>query len=130
MNLLDAKNYAKTQRKKEPPAPKSAALWTPNRKVYRFKIFELKKNIFGKELYFLTKRLASEDTNDNKSVAQRDIVDSVWLMKEYKAQTYSIEDAIEFHKELAQPAMFNNLNGFCNLRIILDMKSKKKVNIL
>ena len=62
-------------------------------------------------------------------MAKRQIVDPVWLVKEYKAQIYSIEDAINFHKELARPEMFNNLDGFLQTRLTLDMTTKKKVKL-
>ncbi|CAF0786032.1 unnamed protein product [Brachionus calyciflorus] len=66
-----------------------------------------------------------EDKVD-KLIAERQVVDPVWLMKEYKTQTFSIEDAINFHKELARPDMLNNIEGFLNVRFLLDMSSKKK----
>ena len=69
--------------------------------------------------------VVEEDTNDLK-YADRQIVDSVWLMEEYKQQVYSIENAIEYHKEFAQPRMLNNMNGFLHVRLLLDMKSRKK----
>ena len=58
---------------------------------------------------------------------KRLVVDPVWLMKEYKTRTYTIEEAIEFHKELARPEMFNNSDGFLYTRLSLDMTTKKKV---
>lgn len=48
-------------------------------------------------------------------------------MNEYKIQNFNIEDAINFHKELARPDMLDNMDGFLNVRFLLDMTSKKKV---
>lgn len=73
------------------------------------------------------KRESSQEETVDKHILEREIVDSVWLMKEYRPQTFSIEEAIGFHKELACPEMFNNLDGFLNVRLTLDMTTKKKV---
>lgn len=48
-------------------------------------------------------------------------------MSEYKTKIFKLEDAIQFHKEMAQPAMLNNLDGFLHVRLVLDMTTKKKV---
>ena len=50
-------------------------------------------------------------------------------MNEYMEQEYNFETAVKYHKELASSEMLNNSDGFLNLRMILDMKSKKKVII-
>lgn len=70
-----------------------------------------------------------EDVKLDKNFLQRKIVDPVWLMKEYKPQVISIEEAIKCHLELAQESMLNNMNGFMFARFILDMNTKKKVLI-
>ena len=57
---------------------------------------------------------------------QHEIVDDVWLMNEHGPQALEIDEAINYHKEFAQPCMLNNMNGFFHIRMILDMKSKKK----
>ena len=74
-----------------------------------------------------TNRFVQESVATDKKILQREVVDSVWLMKEYKTQQFDIEKAIEFHKELAQPDMFNNMQGFLHVRLVLDMRAKKKV---
>lgn len=66
----------------------------------------------------------------DKRILERKIVDQVWLVKEYAPQLLSIEDAIRYHKELAQPEMHNNLDGFLSVRLTLDMSTKKKVSQL
>ena len=63
----------------------------------------------------------------NKNFIKREIVDPVWLMKEYSPKILKIEDAIQNHIELAQVDMFNNMDGFLTARLLLDMTSKKKV---
>ena len=72
-------------------------------------------------------RMTIEEEVTDKLILQREIVDPVWLMKEYRTQTYSLEDAIQYHKEIARPELFNNENGFLCARIMLDMTTKKKV---
>lgn len=67
------------------------------------------------------------DEVEDKLFLERKIVDPVWLMNEYKVQTFQIEEAIAFHKELAKPEMFNNMDGFLNVRLLLDFTTKKKV---
>ena len=71
-----------------------------------------------------------EDLIMDKNFIQRQIVDPVWLMNEYKPQLLKIEDAINNHIELAQETMFNNMNGFLHARLILDMTTKKKAKFL
>ena len=67
-----------------------------------------------------------DDNLVDKKLEGREIVDPVWLFTEYKPKVYEIEEAIAFHKELAQPEMLNNLNGFLQVRLLLDMSTKKK----
>ena len=86
-------------------------------------VFELKFNLIK------TLRFTTIDVDD-KQLDQRQIVDPVWLMSEYKTQLFKLEDAIQFHKEMAQPAMLNNLDGFMHVRLVLDMTTKKKVFVL
>jgi len=78
-------------------------------------------------LHCKLKRQTLEEESYDKLFEQRKIVDPVWLMKEYKPQILKLEDAINFHKELAQPEMINNLEGFLQVRLSLDMTTKKKV---
>lgn len=77
----------------------------------------------------IIRQIIVEDTTD-KLVAERQIVDPVWLMREYNIQNFKIEDAINFHKELARPEMLDNMEGFLNVRFLLDMTAKKKVKII
>jgi large subunit ribosomal protein L1 len=77
--------------------------------------------------------LIREFVDDNlvdKKLEGREVVDPVWLFKEYKPKIYQIEEAIEFHKELARPEMLNNMEGFLHVRLILDMNTKKKTKFL
>ena len=63
----------------------------------------------------------------DKVANERQVVDPVWLMKEYKIKVYSIEDAINFHKEIARPEIFDNSAGWLQVRFTLDMRTTKKV---
>jgi ribosomal protein L1 len=47
-------------------------------------------------------------------------------LNEYEPQVISIEKAIEYHRELAKEDMLDNMNGFLHVKMVLDMKSKKK----
>jgi ribosomal protein L1 len=100
---LYSKDRTRTRPSKAPSEGKSSSEWVSKRRS----------------------QFVSDDTDD-KIHADRQIVDSVWLMEEYKQQILSIETAIEYHKELAQPRMLNNMDGFLHVRMLLDMKSKKK----
>ena len=81
------------------------------------------------KLRSLVSRAKIEDEKMDKLFALREVVDPVWLMKEYKPQVYPIEDAVRFHLELAQTNMLNNLDGFLHARLVLDMTTKKKVRL-
>ena len=96
------KKSGKTQRAKLPSEGKSSGQWSPRK---------LKQNI---------------EYNTETVTTQHEIVDDVWLMNEHGSHALDIDEAINYHKELAQPCMFNNMNGFFHIRMILDMKSKKK----
>lgn len=88
---------------------------------------------------------ATNSQND-KRFEGRQVVDPVWLFAEYKTQMFEIERAIEFHKELGQPSMFNNLGssseknnsnngsssggGILQVRLTLDMTTKKKTKFM
>ncbi|RNA33404.1 39S ribosomal mitochondrial [Brachionus plicatilis] len=97
----------KTHRKKQPHEAKAQGKWLGKNKG----------------------QLIVEETTD-KLVAQRQIVDPVWLMNEYKIQNFNIEDAINFHKELARPDMLNNIEGYLSVRFLLDMTTKKKTKFM
>lgn len=62
--------------------------------------------------------------------AQVEIVDPVWLMNENKGKLYTIEEAINYHKEIARPEIFNNTEGFIFTRLTLDMTTKKKLKFM
>jgi hypothetical protein len=62
----------------------------------------------------------------DKMFLQRQIVDPVWLMKEYKPQLYNIEEAIGFHIDMAHGDILNSLDSYLHVRLALDMTTKKK----
>jgi ribosomal protein L1 len=109
--LLNTRHYSKNQKTKRSKAPteggKSSSEW-----------------VSKKRTTFV------EDDSQDKLYAERKIVDSVWLMNEYKQQELPIETAIKYHMELAQPRILNNMDGFLHVRMLLDMKSKKKGKFL
>ena len=56
--------------------------------------------------------------------------DDVWLRMYYPPQRHSLVDVIDMHRELACPEMFDNMEGYVNLNIELNMKTNKKVSLL
>uniref|UniRef100_A0A914QA80 39S ribosomal protein L1, mitochondrial n=1 Tax=Panagrolaimus davidi TaxID=227884 RepID=A0A914QA80_9BILA len=55
---------------------------------------------------------------------------SVFLRKSVKTQYYSISKALEMHRELQQPAMFNNPNAPVKLRMELNMETEKATKMV
>uniref|UniRef100_A0AC34GPE4 39S ribosomal protein L1, mitochondrial n=1 Tax=Panagrolaimus sp. ES5 TaxID=591445 RepID=A0AC34GPE4_9BILA len=55
---------------------------------------------------------------------------SVFLRKSVKTQYYSISKALEMHRELQQPAMFNNPNAPVKLRMELNMETEKATKMI
>ncbi|ESO87114.1 hypothetical protein LOTGIDRAFT_229272 [Lottia gigantea] len=52
--------------------------------------------------------------------------EDVWLHAHYPLQRYSLQTCITRHRELAQPAMLNNLDGLVYFEASLDLHSTKK----
>ena len=48
-------------------------------------------------------------------------------MTEYERQKYDFETIVNFHKEVAQESMLNNMSAFVSAKFLIDMRSKKKV---
>lgn len=65
-------------------------------------------------------------TNTILNLSERKIIDPVWIMGEYEAQKYNFDQIIDFHKELAQESMLNNIDTFVSAKFLIDMKGKKK----
>ncbi len=76
------------------------------------------------------KRSQLEVENTDKNFLKREVVDPVWLMNEYKPQLISIEEAMMNHIEMAQPDLFDNLQGYVSVRLFLDMTTKKKAKFM
>ncbi|VDP01071.1 unnamed protein product [Soboliphyme baturini] len=56
--------------------------------------------------------------------------DDVWLKAAYVRPVYSIAEAIEMHRELQHPTMFNNVAAPVVLRLDLNMELEKKNHYL
>merc|ERR1711993_69563 len=52
--------------------------------------------------------------------------DDVYLMKYFNRPEYSVSDALKMHRELAQPAVFDNVDGMVYLDAQMNFKTKKK----
>ncbi|CEF65480.1 39S ribosomal protein L1, mitochondrial [Strongyloides ratti] len=55
---------------------------------------------------------------------------NVFFNHQVKTQFYPITEALKMHRELQQPAIFNNPKGFIKLRIELNMTTKKKTKMI
>ena len=51
----------------------------------------------------------------------------VYFIKDYPPQLHSVENAVRFHREYADPSMYNNLSGRIIAHFNLDMSTKKQV---
>lgn len=91
--------------------------------------YSKKKNTKSKGLRRMFGRKLEEENLD-KNFLKREIVDPVWLFSEYKPQLFSIEEAMKFHIDFAQPDMLNNLQGYVSARLFLDMTTKKKAKFM
>jgi len=110
--LVNSYSSFKTQNKKSankvPHEAKTSAKWVTSRR----------------------QNVVLEKVNTDKHFIQREIVDPVWLMREYKPQVFKVKEAISFHVEMAQEAMLNNMDGFLHVRLGLDMTTKKKAKFM
>merc|ERR1712127_258346 len=80
-----------------------------------------------------TKRRPKQKTTEiimDKNFLAREVVDPVWLMKEYKPQKYDIKEALKFHIEMAQIDLLNNPDGYVSVKLDLDMSTKKKAKFM
>jgi len=80
-----------------------------------------------------TKRRPKQKTIEiimDKNFLAREVVDPVWLMKEYKPQKYDIKEALKFHIEMAQTDLLNNPDGYVSVKLDLDMSTKKKAKFM
>lgn len=53
-------------------------------------------------------------------------VDNVWVIKYHQRPIYSLQEAIECHRETHHPTMYNKPNAIVNAYIELDMRREKK----
>jgi ribosomal protein L1 len=65
-----------------------------------------------------------------KRTITRKVVDDVWIRAHYAKPVYSTLQAIEMHKECAQPCMLDNLDGKIIAKMTLDFTMKKKTKFL
>ena len=61
----------------------------------------------------------------------RQAVDAVWLADKYAPRILDVEQAIEWHKELAAPDMLNMMDSsMMHARLLLDTTTKKKAKFM
>ncbi|XP_064622242.1 large ribosomal subunit protein uL1m-like [Lineus longissimus] len=63
-------------------------------------------------------------------VNTRQVVDDVWIRALYAEPMYTALKAIEMHKEYAQPAMLDNMEGMIVAKMTLDFSTKKKTKFM
>ena len=56
--------------------------------------------------------------------------DDVWIRTYYAKPTFPFEECIAMHREFAAPEMSNNLNGLVHMEAVLNLTTKKKVQII
>ena len=81
------------------------------------------------DLVYFRGRAIEEDVVYDDEFAKRKPVDKVWLMKEYPAQSWSLQSVLQWHREMVQPKMLNSMDSFVWARLRLDMTTAKKVRI-
>ena len=67
-------------------------------------------------------------TRENRVYIAEHPVDDVWLHNDYPPRQFDVKTAIEMHRELAMPEMFDNMDGLVYFTALLNMKTKKKVS--
>ncbi|XP_012339683.1 uncharacterized protein LOC100871180 isoform X1 [Apis florea] len=53
-------------------------------------------------------------------------IDNVWIVKYHQRPIYSLQEAIECHRETHHPTMYNKPNAIVNAFVELDMRREKK----
>ncbi|XP_076631573.1 mitochondrial ribosomal protein L1 isoform X1 [Colletes latitarsis] len=61
---------------------------------------------------------------------KRKPVDDVWIVKYHQKPVYSLKEAVECHRELHHPTMYNKPNAFVNAYIELNLQREKKTKTL
>ena len=57
----------------------------------------------------------------------REVIDDVWFRKYYKTPEYTPGEAIDMHKEAAQPAMMDNMDALVYFDMLLNFRTNKQV---
>ena len=78
-------------------------------------------------VFSVEKPLSKEERKRLQDIAKQVPVDDVWIQKYYPEPKYTIEQAIEMHKEALGPEMLNCADSLVKLRADLDLSTKKKV---
>merc|ERR1712226_346302 len=91
----------------------------------------------GKQKYVSRRTIAKlqeqqelRKTRENRVYIAEHPVDDVWLHNDYPPRRFDVKTAIEMHRELAMPEMFDNMDGLVYFTALLNMKTKKKTKFL
>jgi len=60
-----------------------------------------------------------------EKVLSREVIDDVWLRRFYKTPEYSPAQAIEMHKEAAQPEMLNNMDALVYFDMVINFRTNR-----
>ncbi|VDK78796.1 unnamed protein product [Litomosoides sigmodontis] len=55
---------------------------------------------------------------------------NIFIRSAYKTQYYSVSEALQMHREMQQPSMYNNPNAPVRLRMELNMTTEKKTKMV
>lgn len=61
-----------------------------------------------------------------EKILSREVIDDVWYRKYYKTPEYTPAQAIEMHKEAAQPEMLDNMDALVYFDMVLNFRTNKQ----
>lgn len=71
--------------------------------------------------------MSKEERKRLQEIAKQVPVDDVWIQRHYPVPKYTLQQAIEMHKEFLAPDMLDCPDSLLKLRAELDLSTKKKV---
>lgn len=122
LGFLQARNYAARKGTREKAKKKKV-------KVVVQKVGFIPHNIRQAQIADKKNKIKVENIilDDSK---RPDPIDNVYIGKFHKWKIYPFEEAIQSHRELHHPTMYNSPNAFVNAFIELDMQGVKKTKFV
>ncbi|XP_014469238.1 PREDICTED: 39S ribosomal protein L1, mitochondrial [Dinoponera quadriceps] len=75
------------------------------------------------------KALVLNDIIDDDS-KKTEAIDNIWIIKDHKWKIYSFEEAVQAHREIYHPTIYNSPNAFLKAFVELDMQGMKKTKFV